>query len=316
MPIPMKASPGVREQVMAERERQGPMTSGQWLTLVVFAGAAISWLLGQQIGLDDAVIAIIAALLLFILQARDPATGRTRPLLTWNEASRVPWGILLLFGGGLSLAAAIRHTGVDAYIAGGAGALAGLPLLVLLWIIAFVTILLTEFTSNTALVAAALPVGEALAQRLGVPPAAVLTTLTLTASLGFMLPAGTAPNALVFASKQVTMRQMMKAGLALDIACAALVPLLVVGLLSRYSLRCACTSVGGGPLKAGVAAWYVTNDRGVMKRPEADGLLIAVGEAYGAAAVAGAVVVAWAGSPWALVSLLPASLAWVSSQAK
>jgi len=231
MPIPMKASPGVREQVMAERERQGPMTSGQWLTLVVFAGAAISWLLGQQIGLDDAVIAIIAALLLFILQARDPATGRTRPLLTWNEASRVPWGILLLFGGGLSLAAAIRHTGVDAYIAGGAGALAGLPLLVLLWIIAFVTILLTEFTSNTALVAAALPVGEALAQRLGVPPAAVLTTLTLTASLGFMLPAGTAPNALVFASKQVTMRQMMKAGLALDIACAALVPLLVVGLL-------------------------------------------------------------------------------------
>ena len=93
------------------------------------------------------------------------------------------------------------------------------------------TILLTEFTSNTALVAAGLPVGAAIAARLDVPPAAILVTITLTASLGFMLPAGTAPNALVFASGQVTMRQMMRAGFLLDLACAALIPPLVVLLL-------------------------------------------------------------------------------------
>jgi sodium-dependent dicarboxylate transporter 2/3/5 len=156
--------------------------------------------------------------------------------LTWREAERVPWGILLLFGGGLSLAEAINSTGVDRFIAQGADGLSGVPLLPLLWVIALVTIVLTEFTSNTALVAAGLPVAEAIASRLGVPAAAVLVTMTLTASLGFMLPAGTAPNALVFASGRVTMRQMMRAGLWLDVACAFTVPLLVVGAMKLRML--------------------------------------------------------------------------------
>ena len=189
----------------------------------------------RELKVDDTVIAIAAAILLFICSAPD-AKGVSRPLLTWKEAEGVPWGILLLFGGGLSLAAAIQSSGVDQAIAKSADGLSGLGLLPLLWVIAFVTILLTEFTSNTALVAAGLPVGAAIAQRLDVPPAAILVTMTLTASLGFMLPAGTAPNALVFASGQVTMRQMMKAGFLLDVACAAIVPLIVFGLLKLNML--------------------------------------------------------------------------------
>ena len=222
--------PGVQDHIRDDLTALGPMRQGETLVLIIFAAAATCWVLSRQIKVDDTVIAIAAAILLFVLGARDDH-GHRRPLLTWPEAERVPWGILLLFGGGLSLAAAIKSTGVDLFIAAAADGLSQAPLLPLLWVIALVTILLTEFTSNTALVAAGLPVGAAIAARLDVPPAAILVTITLTASLGFMMPAGTAPNALVFASGQVTMRQMMRAGFLLDLACAALIPPLVVALL-------------------------------------------------------------------------------------
>lgn len=222
--------PGMHSEIESELAALGPMSRGQWLVLLIFGAAAACWVLSRSLKVDDTVIAIAAAVLLFMVQAPD-SSGRRRPLLTWPEAQQVPWGILLLFGGGLSLAAGIKSTGVDLVIAHGAEGLAGISLLPLLWIIAIVTILLTEFTSNTALVAAGLPVGAAIAARLHVPPAAILVTITLTASLGFMLPAGTAPNALVFASGQVTMRQMMKAGFLLDVAAALLIPPLVMLLL-------------------------------------------------------------------------------------
>ena len=228
--FPFAEIPGVRDEIRRELAELGPMHRGEFLVLLIFASAATCWVLSRQLGVDDTVIAITAAILLFICTAPD-SKGTSRPLLTWKEAEGIPWGILLLFGGGLSLAAAIKATGVDLAIARSADGLSGMSLLPILWIIAFATILLTEFTSNTALVAAGLPVGAAIAQRLDIPPAAILVTITLTASLGFMLPGGTAPNALVFASGQVTMRQMMKAGFLLDVACAALVPLLVMTLL-------------------------------------------------------------------------------------
>lgn len=228
--FPREESGDIRPRMRQMLTSLGPMSAPQYLTLAVFAGAAILWVGGHWLEIEDSVIAIGAAILLFIIPVRD-GDGPRRSLLTWREAERIPWGVLLLFGGGLSLAQAIKSTGVDALIAAGADGLAGLPLLPLLWIIALVTIILTEFTSNTALVAAGLPVAEAVASRLGVPGAAVLVTMTLTASLGFMLPAGTAPNALIFASGRVSMKQMMRAGFRLDVLAAVLVPLLVLGAL-------------------------------------------------------------------------------------
>jgi sodium-dependent dicarboxylate transporter 2/3/5 len=224
--LPARVLATVGDKLRAERAGAGTISTGQLLVFLVFSSAALLWVFSQMLGVKDSVIAIGAALMLFILGARQK--GVLRPLLTWKEAERAPWGILLLFGGGLSLAEAIKRSGLDSFIAQGADSLAGVPLLPLLWIISLVTIILTEFTSNTALVAAGLPVGEAMAQRLGIPPGVLLTTITLTASLGFMLPAGTAPNAIVFASGQVTMRQMMKAGFLLDLSCALLVPPLVL----------------------------------------------------------------------------------------
>jgi len=249
MRIPLKDVPGVQAKLREQLKTLGAMSHGEWGILIVFSLAAICWIFSRWLNVDDAVIAIIAAIVLFIIPiihrhidhthtdpSVSPATPNAtphattrRPLLVWREAQRVPWGILILFGGGLSLANAIKLTGVDQFIASYADGLVGVPLLPFLWIIALVTIILTEFTSNTALVAAALPVAGAIAVRLDIPPAAILVTVTLTASLGFMLPAGTAPNALAFASGHVTMRQMMKAGLWLDVSCAFITPLLVLG---------------------------------------------------------------------------------------
>ncbi|MBS0197953.1 MAG: SLC13/DASS family transporter [Planctomycetes bacterium] len=225
-PIPLRTIPGVRATITDELKSLGPMSPGERWTLCVFAAAATAWVLNPRSEQFDTPIAIIAALALFLIPVKE--AGLRRPLLTWPEAEKAPWGILILFGGGLSLADSIRETGVDRFIASGADGLSGMPLLPLLWIIGLVTIILTEFTSNTALVAAGLPVAEAIALKLGISPAPILVTMTLTASLGFMLPAGTAPNALVFASGRVTMREMMKAGFWLDVGCAFSVPLLVI----------------------------------------------------------------------------------------
>jgi sodium-dependent dicarboxylate transporter 2/3/5 len=240
--VPTGAIPGVREQIAAQRRGLGPWSAGAVLTVAVFALAAVAWVgvpllarapflagtgaAGVLARTTDASIAIAATILLFVLPV-DARRGEF--VMDWREGRKVPWGILLLFGGGLSLATALTAHGVDAYIASLAGPLHHVPLLVVLIALSLAAIVLTEFASNTALVAAGLPVAGAIAERLGLPPAVLLVTVTLSASLGFMLPGGTAPNALVFASGRVTMRQMMKAGLWLDVACSLGVPFVVYG---------------------------------------------------------------------------------------
>lgn len=248
-PLPRGTVPGVREHIREQQRELGPWSLGERLTVIVFLLAAGLWvcvplLRGVPLIRDsaagpvlartsDGTIALGAAMLLFILPV-SPSRGLC--VLSWREAARVPWGILILFGGGLSLAATLTATGVDAYIASLAGPLQGMPVIAVLLLFSGAALVLTEFTSNTALVAAALPVAGAISQKIGIPPVLLLATVTLAASLGFMLPGGTAPNALVFASGQVSMRQMMKAGLRLDIACGLGVPFVVyaawrVGLL-------------------------------------------------------------------------------------
>lgn len=220
-----EAPEGVRELIAEQRSALGGWSGGERGTLAVFVLAGLGWVTSTWTGVPDAAIAVLAASLLFVIPA---GGGTNRALLTWSEGAKVPWGVLLLFGGGLSLASAASATGVDAFLATRAEVLGGAPLWLTLFVVALAAILMTEFMSNTALVAIALPVVLLMAEPLGVPPAALLVTVTLAASLGFALPAGTAPNALVFSSGRVTIRQMIRGGIVVDVAAAVLVPLAVM----------------------------------------------------------------------------------------
>jgi solute carrier family 13 (sodium-dependent dicarboxylate transporter), member 2/3/5 len=215
----------VRDLIAQHRAALGPWAWREWTVALIFAAAVLAWVTKPLHNIPDAIVSITAALLLFLLP--DQPRARTRAVLTWEDAAKVPWGVLIMFGGGLTLAEAITRNKLDVAIADAAGGLHGASLLTVLLIVGVVTILLTEVASNTALTAAGLPILAALCKALDIPPVPALVTLALVASLGFMMPAGTPPNAIVFASKRVTIRQMMRAGVALDLFVALTIPLLV-----------------------------------------------------------------------------------------
>ena len=174
-------------------------------------------------GLTDAGIAVLAALALFVI----PVDWRRRRfVLDWETARRLPWGILLLFGGGLSLAAAVKEHGVAAYLGVHARALGDLPGFLIVILITTGVIFITELTSNTATTATLLPVLAGLAPHLGIEPMLILVSATVAASCAFMMPVATPPNAIVYGTGLVAMRDMCRAGFWLNIIGAALVPLL------------------------------------------------------------------------------------------
>lgn len=211
----------VRESMAA----LGPMSRAERVTLVVFSGAAGLWLTrpllaGLEVagahplaGLTDAGIAMLAALLLFTTPI-DWKAGRFA--LDWETARRVPWGILLLFGGGLSLAAAIRANGVAELLGSGVAALQGLSSLALVVGVVTGIVFLTELTSNTATAATLIPLLAALAPGLGVEPILLIVPAALGASCAFMLPVATPPNAIVFGSGRVGIAEMSRAGFWLN----------------------------------------------------------------------------------------------------
>ncbi|WP_083441937.1 SLC13 family permease [Nitriliruptor alkaliphilus] len=207
----------------------GPMATGEWLVLVVFLATAALWVgHGPLSGVDalvdaiplvallsDEAIAIGAAILLLAL----PIPGRGgQPALPWNAAqSGLPWGVLLLFGGGLSLARGVRETGLDSYIGGLMSGLGTLPLVLLVAATALIVLLLTELTSNTATAATFVPVLAGVAVAAGVDPLSLLVPAALAATCSFMLPVGTPPNAIVYASGHVTIGQMARTGMVLNL---------------------------------------------------------------------------------------------------
>ena len=183
-------------------------TSRAWLVDIEIGGAA------PLSGLTDPGIAIGAALLLFAV----PVNLRKGVfLLSWKKALEAPWGILLLFGGGLSLAASVRDTGVDRFIGNSLLVLEGMPVLVLVVGAATLLILLTEVTSNTATTATFLPILGATAAAIDVDPLLLIVPATLAASCAFMMPVATPPNAIVFGSGEITIPQMVRAGVWLNL---------------------------------------------------------------------------------------------------
>ena len=200
-------------------------------TAVVFGLAAIgwigrAWLISVEIGgvrifagLTDAGISMAAALSLFVIPARTDAGG---PVMRWRDLNAMPWGILLLFGGGMSLAAAIQANGVAEFLGHQATAWQGIPSWLLIILVTTLVIFLTELTSNTATAATFIPILGGSALGLGVHPYLLIVPAALAASWAFMLPVATPPNAIVFGSGYITVADMRRAGLWLNLGGIAL----------------------------------------------------------------------------------------------
>jgi sodium-dependent dicarboxylate transporter 2/3/5 len=221
--------PGMSALIAAERARLGRLRGPELAVAIVFVLTAAAWigrpLIARLLPLvSDTTIAIAGALLLFVIPV---SLRRGAFVMNWEATARIPWGVLLLFGGGLSLASRIDRHGLSTYLGGLAGGLDGLPMLVLLGVVCFGILLLTELTSNTATAATFLPITGALAVSLGQNPLLFLIPTALAANCSYMMPVGTPPNAIVYGSGLVTLPQMARAGLLLNVT---LVPV-VVGLL-------------------------------------------------------------------------------------
>ncbi|MDT8340131.1 MAG: DASS family sodium-coupled anion symporter [Longimicrobiales bacterium] len=210
---------------------------------VVFVLTALAWILRspKELGslslpglqswapaLRDSTIAMAAALLLFLL----PSGGATsRPLLTWERARRIPWGVLILFGGGLSLARGMERSGLSEWIGSGVAGMGALPPLVLFGGLALLFVFLTELTSNAATTTMAMPVLVGAGAAMGAPPVPLMVVATVASSMAFMLPVATPPNAIVFGSGYLTIPHMARAGILLNLLSVVVVALLATFLV-------------------------------------------------------------------------------------
>jgi sodium-dependent dicarboxylate transporter 2/3/5 len=221
--------------IAAERRGLGPLSRGEWFVGGVTACAALAWvtrpLLERWIpGISDAGIAVAAAVVLFVV----PLRWRTLDtVIAWRHADRLPWGVLLLFGGGLSLAAAIQASGLAEWIGGGLGGVMSWPLPVMLVALVAVVIVLSEFASNTAVTAAFLPIIAAVATADGGSPMVPALATALAASGGFMFPVSTPPNAIVYGTGRITVAEMARSGALLDLMFVVLLPIVVIVIGAR-----------------------------------------------------------------------------------
>ncbi len=211
-------------RILAERRRAlGPMTRPERRVLAVFVLVALAWMFAPLLkkieglsGLNDTAIAIIGALLLFALPSGDAQSPRER-LLDWETAERIPWGVALLFGGGLSVAAAMEAHGVSVWLGTAMSGMSDLHPLAVLLILAALTVFASEFMSNVATLAAFLPVIGAISLATGLPPLVLAFNASMAASLAFMMPAGTAPNAIAYGTGAVRIQHMIRVGIWLNL---------------------------------------------------------------------------------------------------
>ncbi len=206
--------------IRAQREELGAISRGERRVLAVFTLVAAGWLLRPFVlqplfpAITDTVVAIVGGVLLFVI----PADYENREfLLDWSDTKRLPWGVLLLLGAGFSLANGFQESGLDTVIAEGLAGIAGVPVVVLILVIATVVVFLTEVTSNTATATVFMPIMISLGLTLSVSPLMLMATAALAASMAFMLPVATPPNAVVFGSGYVTIPQMSRIGLWLNL---------------------------------------------------------------------------------------------------
>ena len=209
-----KTFPGGREEIYKQLNALGKISYEEKLVAAVFAFTAFAWISRSYLlesiipGIDDTIIAMTGAIVIFLL----PTKNRERKILKWDEAVKLPWGILLLFGGGMALAKGFDSSGLAIWIGSQMSFFDTIPLLALLLFLVAMVNFLTEITSNLATTAMLLPVLVALAETIGVNPYYLLVGATVAASCAFMLPVATPPNAVVFGSKILKIDDMIKKG--------------------------------------------------------------------------------------------------------
>jgi sodium-dependent dicarboxylate transporter 2/3/5 len=199
--------------------KKEPWTKNQIKVLTVFGIVILGWifrvpiteLIGFKYG--DEGIALLGAITLFLL----PSKNENKPLLEWKDTEKLPWGILLLFGGGLALATIFENNGIMQSVNQILASYSGFSILTILFIVVFIGIFVTEIMSNLALVTLMVPVVGNFSVSLGLPPEYLCIPLTLAASCAFMLPVGTPPNAIVFSSGFIKIHEMAKIGFILNI---------------------------------------------------------------------------------------------------
>ncbi len=216
--FPLETLPigGVAELIERKRAELGPLTATEQRVLAVFLLTATAWILRPvlensfpALHFSDAGIAVLGAIALFLV----PAAGRnTGALLAWNDTRELPWGVILLVGGGLSLGTAIEASGLSASIAAQLMGLGGFPIILIIVTVAALTLTLSHVASNTATAATLLPLVTSIALTIDQPPLALAVPVALAASCAFMLPVATPPNAIVFGSERLRVIDMVRAG--------------------------------------------------------------------------------------------------------
>jgi len=218
-PIKIDELPGGEKLIQDQLKRLGSISNAEKKVAAVFAVTALMWMLRPFFanlvpGLSDAGIAVAAGVSLFVIPQN---LSQGQFLLSWDDAEQLPWGVLILFGGGLSLASAISATGLAKWIGSGVQFFGGWPVIMLVGLSVLIIVFLTEMTSNTATTAAFLPILASVAIGLGENPLLLAVPAALGASCAFMLPVATPPNAIVYGSGKITIPEMSKAGLWLNI---------------------------------------------------------------------------------------------------
>jgi sodium-dependent dicarboxylate transporter 2/3/5 len=205
----------------------GPMTRPELRIGGVFALVALAWMTRTELvklpglsALTDTGIAIVGALTLFFVPS---GRGQGEKLIDWKTAERIPWGIAVLFGGGLSLAAAMEATGLANWIGDYIAGLNGVSAIGLVAVLVIVTILVSELASNVATLTSMLPVVAAVAMATDAPLQQLAFPVAIAASFAFMLPVATAPNAIAYSSGLLTLKRMLSVGIGLNIAAAVLI---------------------------------------------------------------------------------------------
>lgn len=228
--IRIKGLPGGRAMIQQERRALGKTSFEEKAVAAVFVFAAFMWITRGFIWSDllpeitDGMIAVLAAVLLFVMPT---GAGKPSRVLDWKDSIHIPWGILLLFGGGLAIAAGFRATGLSEWMGTQLTVLDSFHLLVIISCATLLILFLTEITSNTATATMILPVVASLALALDIHPFALMIPCAMAANCAFMLPVGTPPNAIIFATDKLTILEMVKTGFLMNLMAATLIILAV-----------------------------------------------------------------------------------------
>tara|TARA_B100000678_G_scaffold188152_1_gene157342 strand:+ start:106 stop:1152 length:1047 start_codon:yes stop_codon:yes gene_type:complete len=227
-----------QEKLKQMKEEMGKISLPEKKVGIVFIVLALTWILRPLLtnipglsALDDSGIAMAGALAIFLI----PSGDKNDPfLLRWVHIEKLPWSILLLFGGGLSLASAVSKTGLAKWLGVNLIDIGTLPLVAIVILITAMIIFLTELTSNIATTATFLPVVGAIAVEMGINPIILVAPIPLAASCAFMLPVATPPNAIVFGSGLLTIPKMIRAGLVLNIIGIVIVSIVAITLAPKF----------------------------------------------------------------------------------